>query len=303
MSTVRLMRELRDRIDGPRWRTPIPKEETLPLRLRTEGLTKVPIKKIPPVFTVPKHQQKLSLPSSMSFSNPNLLKQLQLSTPAKIGVGRSGFRYTTKTLLDFQTRFAVAKAAVDSRVPNGWASELGWIELQTSAENQEQFLARPDLGRQLPEQALQIIRQKCRKNPDVQIVVGDGLSANAVMLNAPAMVSGLIEQLQQRGISVGDPVFVHFCRSRLVDIIGNEVGAKVGIILVGERPGLGTGDGMSAYLVWQPSEQRTDAEKQAISNIHSRGIQPNEASIHAAKVIEAILKQQTSGVKLDLSNL
>ncbi len=79
------------------------------------------------------------------------------------------------------------------------------------------------------------------------------------------------------------------------------VQARVGVILVGERPGLGTGDGMSAYLAWDPKPERTDAEKQAISNIHRRGILPADAGKHAANIIEAILAQRTSGVNLDLS--
>jgi hypothetical protein len=134
-------------------------------------------------------------------------------------------------------------------------------------------------------------------------VVGDGLSATAVMQNAPPMLATLLEALRSRGLRVGTPVFVRHCRSKICDVVGEAVGARVGVILIGERPGLGTGDGMSAYLVWDPRPERTDAEKQAISNIHRRGLLPEEAGRHAANVIEAILKQQTSGVKLDLSGI
>jgi ethanolamine ammonia-lyase small subunit len=147
------------------------------------------------------------------------------------------------------------------------------------------------------------VQRECIQSPDVQIIVGDGLSANAVMQNAPAMLQTLTHDLQQRGLKIGTAVFVRHCRAKLMDVIGQLVGAKVGIILIGERPGLGTGDGMSAYLVWQPHLQRTDAEKQAISNIHRRGLFPEDAGHHAARLIEAILVQQTSGVNLDLSRV
>ena len=151
--------------------------------------------------------------------------------------------------------------------------------------------------------SLATVRERCVKEPDVQIIVGDGLSASAVEQNAPPMVQALIEQLQQRGRSVGTTVFVKHCRAKIMDIIGQAVGAKVGIILIGERPGLGTGDGMSAYLVYRAREEATDAEKQAISNIHQRGILPELGGQHAANVIEAILRQETSGVNLDLSGV
>jgi hypothetical protein len=133
--------------------------------------------------------------------------------------------------------------------------------------------------------------------------VGDGLSATAVIENAPETVRVLGEELARRGRSVGTLLFVRHCRSKIVDVVGQETGARVGVILCGERPGLGTGDGMSAYLVYQPGLERTEAEKQAVSNIHRRGLLPEDAGRHLANVIEAILSQQTSGVGLDLKGI
>ncbi len=246
---------------------------------------------------------ELARPAAPAVKDPTLLEQLKAATPAKVGVGRAGLRYRTQTLLQFLTDFAVAKAAVESQVPEGWAEQQGLLPLQTEAADPEQFLARPDLGRRLAAASQGLVRERCARQPDVQIVVGDGLSAAAVLQNAPPMLPVLIEELRRRGRTVGTPVFVRHCRAKLVDVIGEAVGAKVGIILLGERPGLGTGDGMSAYLVWDPRAERTEAEKQAISNIHRRGLLPEDAGRHAANVIEAILAQQTSGVKLDLGSV
>jgi ethanolamine ammonia-lyase small subunit len=197
----------------------------------------------------------------------------------------------------------VAKAAVESQIPERWAEEHGMVALQTLAGDQEQFLARPDLGRQLSPESVAQLRDRCVQGPDVQIVVADGLSATAVEQNTPPMIETLQEELQRRGFRVGTPVFVRHCRAKIVDFVGQAVGARVGIILIGERPGLGTGDGMSAYLVFNPREEATDAEKQAISNIHRRGLYPADAGLHAANVIDAILAQETSGVGLDLSGV
>jgi ethanolamine ammonia-lyase small subunit len=232
-----------------------------------------------------------------------LLERLKDCTPAKVGISRSGLRYRTQTLLQFLTDFSVAKAAVESQVPERWAEEHKMLPLQTAAADAEQFLARPDLGRRLGEESMALVRSRCAQSPDVQIVVGDGLSATAVIQNAPPMVDVLQQELGRRGRTVGTLVFVRHCRAKILDIVGEAVGARVGVILIGERPGLGTGDGMSAYLVWAPHSQRTDAEKQAISNIHRRGMAPEEAGRHAARLVEAIISQQSSGVGLDLGGV
>lgn len=235
--------------------------------------------------------------------DPRALEQMKAATPAKVGVGRAGLRYRTETLLQFLADAAVAKAAVESQVPEGWALAQGYLPLQTACSGPEEFLSRPDLGRRLSQDSMTRVERELPREPDVQIVVGDGLSAAAVLENAPEMVRTLTDELVRMGVKVGRTVFVRHCRSKIVDLVGQAVGARVGVILVGERPGLGTGDGMSAYLVWEPRPERTDAEKQAISNVHRRGLPPHEAGLHAARIIQAILAQRTSGVNLDLSAL
>ena len=253
----------------------------------------------------PKAEGGGSIQSLAGFApaDPALLERMKASTPAKVAVGRAGLRYRTETLLQFAADFAVAQAAVESQVPEGWAEQQGWISLKTRCADAEEFLARPDLGRRLSPESEATIAQQLQRDVDVQIVVGDGLSASAVLQNAPDMVSTMLHELQARGLRAGRPVFVRHCRSRIVDYVGQAVQAKVGIILLGERPGLGTGDGMSAYLVWDPSPERTDAEKQAISNVHRRGLLPGDAGGHAVNIIQAIMTQRTSGVNLDLSSV
>ena len=242
-------------------------------------------------------------PVAAAPADPVLLEQLKAATPAKVGVGRCGLRFRTQTALQFQADFAVAQAAVESQVPQGWAEQQGMMPLVTQVTDHEQFLLRPDLGRRLSPESLELVRARCASRPDVQIVVGDGLSAHAVMQNAPGTMKSLCAELSRRGLTVGTLVFTRYCRAKIVDVVGQATGARVGIILVGERPGLGTGDGMSAYLVWNPHHDRTDAEKQCISNIHRRGLLPEQAGQHAANVIQAIMTQQTAGVGLDLSGV
>jgi ethanolamine ammonia-lyase small subunit len=102
---------------------------------------------------------------------------------------------------------------------------------------------------------------------------------------------------------VGTPVAARFARVWLEDEIGQETGAKVAMILLGERPGLGTGDGLSAYVVYEPRVGKTDGDRNMISNIHARGIPPAEAAARLAALAEAMIAQRTSGVALDLAPL
>ena len=100
---------------------------------------------------------------------------------------------------------------------------------------------------------------------------------------------------------MGTPVCAKFARVWLEDEIGEEVGAKVAVIMLGERPGLGTGDGLSAYLVYEPRIGKTDGDRNMMSNIHQRGNPPELAAPRLAGLIAAMIDQKTSGVTLDLS--
>src|SRR5207244_1812961 len=104
----------------------------------------------------------------------------------------------------------------------------------------------------LNDDSLATVRTQCTKNPDVQIIVADGLSAVACMGSGKALHDAVARACQARGLSVGSPICARFARVWLEDEIGQEVGAKVAMILLGERPGLGTGDGLSAYVVYNP---------------------------------------------------
>ena len=305
MSTSRLMNELRARMGGVPKNAPGGRQTDARRPRKPQPSKAQSFRRLRPQRDPCTDQGKGSVDrlDPLRPKDPKLLASMKGHTPAKVAVGRSGLRYRTQTALQFLADFAVAQAAVDSQVPPSWAEQQGWMALQTEAADPEQFLTRPDLGRALSEQTIAHVAAHCRRNPDVQIVVGDGLSAAAVMQNAPGMVGALSAELERRGLSVGTVLFVRHSRARIVDLVGKAVGAKVGIILLGERPGLGTGDGMSAYLVWDPSPARTDAEKQAISNVHQRGLLPEQAGMHAANVIEQIMRQQTSGVTLDLSGV
>lgn len=224
-------------------------------------------------------------------------------TTALVGIGHVGTRYATDVVLQFQAELAVAHAAVGTLLPPEWAAEHGFIGVKSRVTNHREFLLRPDLGRRLDDESLQIVHSECARGPDVQIVVADGLSAVACMGSGKALYDAVAAACQARGLSVGSPVCARFARVWLEDEIGQEVGAKVAMILLGERPGLGTGDGLSAYVVHDPRCGKTDGDRNMISNIHSRGIPVEEAARRLALFAAAMIEQRTSGVTLDLARL
>lgn len=224
-------------------------------------------------------------------------------TTALVGIGHVGTRYATDVVLQFQAELAVAHEAVDALIPAEWAAANGFIGVKSRVTDHREFLLRPDLGRRLDDESLAIVRSQCTKQPDVQIIVADGLSAVACMGSGKALYDAVARACQAKGLSVGSPVAARFARVWLEDEIGEEVGAKVAMILLGERPGLGTGDGLSAYVVYGPKAGRTDGDRNMISNIHSRGIPVEEAAQRLASFANAMIEQRTSGVPLDLARL
>jgi ethanolamine ammonia-lyase small subunit len=224
-------------------------------------------------------------------------------TTALVGIGHVGTRYATDVVLQFQAELAVAHAAVGTLLPPDWAPQHGFVAIKSRVTDHREFLLRPDLGRRLDDESLQIVQTQCTKNPDVQIVVADGLSAVACMGSGKALYDAVARACQARGLSVGTPLCARFARVWLEDEIGQEVGAKVAMILLGERPGLGTGDGLSAYVVYDPRIGKTDGDRNMISNIHARGTPIEDAARRLAAFAAAMIEQRTSGVTLDLARL
>lgn len=222
-------------------------------------------------------------------------------TTALVGIGHVGTRYATDVVLQFQAELAVAHEAVATELPPEWGEQHGLLPLQSRVTDHREFLLRPDLGRRLSADSLNRLRELAVRGVDVQLILADGLSAVACMASGMELLAQLTTQCERRGWRLGTPVLAKFARVWLQDEIGEQVDARVSVILLGERPGLGTGDGLSAYLVHAPRVGNTDSDRNMMSNIHARGTPPDKAAARIAMLIDAMLNQQTSGVTLDLS--
>lgn len=224
-------------------------------------------------------------------------------TTALVGIGSVGTRYATDTVLQFQAELAVAHEAVGAVLPADWAESKGLLPLKSRVSDHREFLLRPDLGRRLDESSVALLNEVAAKDVDVQPILADGLSAVACMGAGMELLEAFASECQARGFSVGTPLCAQFARVWLEDEIGELLRAKVAVILLGERPGLGTGDGLSAYLVYEPRIGKTDGDRNMMSNIHARGTPPAQAGARLAVLTQAMLTQRRSGVELDLADL
>jgi ethanolamine ammonia-lyase small subunit len=133
--------------------------------------------------------------------------------------------------------------------------------------------------------------------PQVLVAIGDGLSSAAVETQVPILLPALLDCLRAEGFeSIAGPVYIHLARVGVLDALGEVVHPDVGILLVGERPGLATAQSLSAYLGFQPRLGRTDADRNVLSNIHEGGVPPLEAAAVVAGWARSMLRQGKSGV-------
>ena len=227
-------------------------------------------------------------------------RKLKMRTPARLGMGKAGPRYKTLTMLRFRADHAAAQDAVFSEAPQDFAGKNGLVPVQTCCKDKEEYLTRPDLGRCFDKKHQEIIKKSVPNPPTVQIVVGDGLSSAAIMANALDCMAAIQDGLKGRGIDMGQPLFVRYCRVGAGDAIGDVTGCSVVCMLVGERPGLVTDKSMSAYITYKPHTGVSESSRTVVSNIHAQGTPAVEAGAHVAELIEKILKKKVSGVGLHL---
>ncbi len=229
--------------------------------------------------------------------NPEALRRFVAATPSRIGVGRAGIRYHTRTYVGLRADHAIAKDAVYSEAKDGFAAGLGCLELRSRCKDRERFLLYPGEGRRLDEASEAKLLAEGTRGAQVQIILGDGLSAWAAEANGPALLPALQAELKAAGFSVGKPLFVRFARVGVQDHVGVLLGAKATLICLGERPGLGTGDSLSIYLAYGPRLDQDNAEKNCISNVRALGILPAAAAKEAAAILKRAFAAGRGGVQ------
>ena len=229
-------------------------------------------------------------------------------TAARIALGRAGGSVRTETLLDFRLAHARAKDAVelhfaaDTVTEELHAAGIETFAVATQAADRRSFLQRPDLGRALhADTRLELAAQREQWGTrDLCVIVSDGLSALAAERQAATVLKALMPLLAARGVS-SYPVFIApFARVKLGDELGELLGARQSLILLGERPGLSSPDSLGAYVTFQPHAERSDADRNCVSNIRAEGLPCPDAARKIADILAESTRLGLSGVALKL---
>jgi len=239
--------------------------------------------------------------SFLATDFPEVLRKIRERTPARILVGRAGAAYRTSTQLELREAHAAARDAVraelDLKTVFGEAFNKQWelFEVCTEAHSKEEYLLQPDLGRRLNETSRQELAKRCSRDSDIQIAIGDGLSVTAVATQVPSLLPLLREGARARGWTVGKPFVIRHCRVGVLNEIGELLAPKVAVLLIGERPGLATAESLSAYMAYRPCKTHSDANRNLISNIHARGLNPQAAATRILNLAAQMIALRISG--------
>ncbi|WP_371921023.1 MULTISPECIES: ethanolamine ammonia-lyase subunit EutC [Pseudomonas] len=233
--------------------------------------------------------------------------ELRRLTPARIALGRTGTSLPTRAQLDFQFAHAQARDAVHLPFDHaGLSAQLterqrDSLLLHSAAVDRNSYLQRPDLGRKLSDQSAQTLREYAQAHPggvDLVIVVADGLSALAVHRHTLPFLTRLEEQMSADEWSTAPVVLVEQGRVAIGDEIGQLLGAKMVVMLIGERPGLSSPDSLGLYFTYNPKVGLTDAYRNCISNVRLEGLSYGMAAHRLLYLMREACRRQLSGVNL-----
>lgn len=226
--------------------------------------------------------------------------EMKKYTPARLGISHAGPRYKTETMLRFRADHSSAQDSVFSYVSDEFIKENGFFTVETLCKDREEFVTRPDKGRIISEEGINKIKDNCIKNPTVQIIVADGLSASAIEANAMDTLLAIEQGLEKYDIDYGTTFFIKNSRVATEDVVSEVLNAEVVCQLIGERPGLVSAESMSAYICYKARVNMNESRRTVVSNIHKGGTIPVEAGSHIADIIKIMLEKKCSGTELKL---
>jgi ethanolamine ammonia-lyase large subunit len=179
------------------------------------------------------------------------------------------------------------------------------LRARTDARDREHYLSEPPSGERLrAEDARAVAALYAARRPRVQLVLSDGLNADALNENLRAVVPPLRRGLAEAGRHVGESdVVVTNGRVRAGYHVGELTGVDVVVHLIGERPGTGLNT-LSAYVTygrdaagrtrWSPALDH--ACTTAVCGIHQRGKRPDAAVEEIVRCVVRAIDEGRSGV-------
>ena len=235
---------------------------------------------------------------------PDPWAALRRHTAARIALGRAGGSLPTAEWLGFSMAHAEARDAVHSELDLDQLErdlsglELPCMRLHSDAADRAAYLQRPDLGRRLDAASKTALVAVNARPADLALIVADGLSALAAQRQAPALLRELLPTLRASRLTLTPLVLVRQGRVAVEDEIGELLHASAAVMLIGERPGLGSADSLGAYLVFGPKPGNTDAGRNCVSNIRAEGLAPKAAAQTLAYLVDGMMRRRLSGVGL-----
>lgn len=186
-----------------------------------------------------------------------------------------------------------------------------YISVRTRAQDRKEYLSHPPAGELIRDaDAERLVKLYAMRKPQAQIVLSDGLNANALNENLRAVLPRLRHELTRAGLHVGEvDVVIRNGRVRAGYHVGALVGVDVIIHLIGERPGTGLNT-LSAYLtygrdargrfIWSPKMDH--ARTTAICGINPGGKRPGVAADEIARYVKRMIEERRSGVALGVGD-
>ncbi|WP_324676925.1 ethanolamine ammonia-lyase subunit EutC [Hymenobacter sp. GOD-10R] len=243
-----------------------------------------------------------ALPSPDSPEDP--WAGLRAFTGARIALGRTGTSVPLRESLAFRMAHAHARDAVYSVLATEeLLAELGQLQLavcqvKSQAQNRQEYLQRPDLGRKLDEESKALLVEQAPDACDIAIILADGLSATAINEHAVPLLRLLLPQLQQVGFRLAPITLAEQARVAIGDEIGELLKARLTLMLIGERPGLSSPSSLGAYFTYAPKPGLTDEARNCVSNIRPEGLGYPLAADKLFFLIQEALRRKLSGVGL-----
>jgi ethanolamine ammonia-lyase large subunit len=179
------------------------------------------------------------------------------------------------------------------------------VRVRTAASSRDDFLAHPANGERLrDEDATTLWRLSALRAPQVQIVIADGLNADAINEQLRGLLPAVRRLLTDAGCRASDTdIVVQNGRVRAGYQIGGIIEAEAIVHIIGERPGTGLNTA-SAYLTygrdgsgrfrWDPRLDHSCTS--AVCGIHAQGKPPQVAAAEIARSVARMLEERRSGV-------
>ncbi|WP_263322361.1 ethanolamine ammonia-lyase subunit EutB [Endozoicomonas sp. Mp262] len=248
---------------------------------------------------------------AMFAGSRQAFQDLISQVPMCYGTSNAGPRMTNRVSRKLKQNLAIARTAAHSQLQLDKLDGIDFRLIRSKADNLKTHHACPEEGSTLTAPSRNHLH---KENRDIQIVITDGLSAEAVHHNIHEVLPVLEEGLRGHGYSLGQTMVAPHGRVKLAEDIANTINAQLVIVLLGERPGADgrSSRSLSGYLVYRLKGDKNKRQAEAfygsrniafehtvVPNIHYGGIPPMEAGSLIAERAMQILDNKAAGNRLN----